>query len=303
MRDRRRCNRWHSGGALLVDQALLRSPRQETFVATRALRHGHHQVLSRPGKGVAKGVAPLTSGRLTYSRVRELTRVATPADESVWLEAARDLSMRALERRVSLASGRSPSRRGEPAPQHPEPMRIRDNAGGVSLSLPADVWALVEQAVRVVRAASGQNLTDAEALAAVARSALAHHNASVLGRPAPLGVQVTDQTRPPADPPRDSQTMRRDTTPHGGTEEGGPAGAGQETAEQVSPDEQRLLEVLASGRSLTLGTLCDTSRLSPSRAACALYELLHAGRVTRDSMGLCNVFRLRKVGAEFSRAD
>ena len=356
--------------------------------------------------------AALRSGRLTYSRVREVTRVATPADESLWLEAAQDLSMRALERQVSRARDRPRSRRRGPVPQHPEPMPMRDNAGEVSLSLPADVWALVEHAMRVVRAALGQNLTDAEALAAVARSALAHHNATVLNGAAPLGVQVTDPTCPTPDVPRDSdsETASREAThsgsgqagtagdgweaPHGGTAEseeaaqtataarrretphhgieasetagpgrearhhgieaGEAAGAGpatthggtgdgelvegelvegelvegelvegegraaapagcteaetgdgkaiQLTVEQVSPDERRLLDVLASGRSLTLGTLCDFSRLSPSRAACALYELLHAGRVTRDSIGLCDVYRLRKGGAEFRRA-
>src|SRR6187200_1028409 len=64
--------------------------------------------------------AALTSGRLTYSRVREVTRVATPADEWLWLEAARALSMRALERRVSLASDRPRSRPPRPVPRRPD---------------------------------------------------------------------------------------------------------------------------------------------------------------------------------------
>src|SRR6187402_622807 len=51
--------------------------------------------------------AALVSGRLTYSKIREVTRVANPATERVWLEAARRLSMRALESRVGEASGGS----------------------------------------------------------------------------------------------------------------------------------------------------------------------------------------------------
>src|SRR6187402_2718396 len=42
-------------------------------------------------------------GEFSYSRVREVTRIATAADESKWLELARRLDMRTLERRVASA--------------------------------------------------------------------------------------------------------------------------------------------------------------------------------------------------------
>ena len=41
------------------------------------------------------------SGEVSYSRVRELTRVAEPSTEMEWLELARTLDMQALERRVA----------------------------------------------------------------------------------------------------------------------------------------------------------------------------------------------------------
>src|SRR5688572_18631469 len=61
--------------------------------------------------------AALMSGRLTYSKVREVTRVANPDNETVWLDAARRLSMRALELRVGEASrGRGPNSHGSRNP-------------------------------------------------------------------------------------------------------------------------------------------------------------------------------------------
>jgi hypothetical protein len=45
--------------------------------------------------------AAFIAGELSYSRVREVTRVAQPDTESEWLECARNLDMRALERRVA----------------------------------------------------------------------------------------------------------------------------------------------------------------------------------------------------------
>jgi hypothetical protein len=45
--------------------------------------------------------AAFIAGELSYSRVREVTRVAQPDTESDWLDCARHLDMRALERRVA----------------------------------------------------------------------------------------------------------------------------------------------------------------------------------------------------------
>jgi hypothetical protein len=45
--------------------------------------------------------AAFIAGELSYSRVREVTRVAQPDTELAWLASARDLDMRTLERRVA----------------------------------------------------------------------------------------------------------------------------------------------------------------------------------------------------------
>ena len=133
----------------------------------------------------------LISGQLCYSRVREVTRVARPEDETAWLEKAGRLSLRELERRVVQASAGAASRLAvggaAPTPADSDPagaagLRDRDRARTrflspelleLQLTLPPDVWALFERALQGARRASEGSLSDAEALAAVARDALA----------------------------------------------------------------------------------------------------------------------------------
>src|SRR5688500_10419201 len=81
--------------------------------------------------------AALMSGRLTYSKVREVTRVADPGTERVWLEAARRLSMRALELQVGEArGGRSSGSREVRNPAEP---------AKVSVSITREAWELLKQ--------------------------------------------------------------------------------------------------------------------------------------------------------------
>jgi hypothetical protein len=216
--------------------------------------------------------AAFIAGELSYSRVREVTRVAQPDTESEWLDCARHLDMRALERRVagtaeelaarqnrwdpfdeariewhgatdgpretSDAGAHRDQRRGESrgtadgsseasdararfderraksrdvadgsseicdaarrrAPSSPwassvpdersspaaprEQRRLRTrwldhDALRVTFELSADAWALLERALEGARRNADTPLTDAEALAAVARDALASQN-------------------------------------------------------------------------------------------------------------------------------
>jgi hypothetical protein len=215
--------------------------------------------------------AAFIAGELSYSRVREVTRVAQPDTESEWLDCARHLDMRALERRVAgtaeeLAASqwdhfdetRAQSRGAEDGPRQTfdtagthfdearaetraeaensseafdacgahcndtttEPRHtangpletsqatsvrasssIQASATGESASrrvpreqvrlhtrwldhdslrvtfeLPAEAWALLERALEGARRKASTPLTDAEALAAVARDALASQN-------------------------------------------------------------------------------------------------------------------------------
>jgi hypothetical protein len=115
----------------------------------------------------------IVSGELSYSRAREVTRVATPGDETAWLDLARTLPMRTLERRVVEATGKeSPARTEGPAQLRwstPETVEV-------TLRLPAEVWALLQRAMEGARRASEASLSEAEALGAVARDALERQN-------------------------------------------------------------------------------------------------------------------------------
>ena len=152
----------------------------------------------------------LLSGELSYSRAREVTRVATPEDESTWLDRARTLPMRTLERRVVEATAKEspagpprsdvageespagpprPDAAGKESPAGPP----RSDAAGrespahlrwstpetveVTLRLPAEAWALLQRAMEGARRASEASLSDAEALVAVARDAMEQQSA------------------------------------------------------------------------------------------------------------------------------
>lgn len=136
--------------------------------------------------------AALTSGQVTYSRIREVTRVAQPDTERIWLHAAQRLSIRALERRVVEAGGRRDAR-------DQQPCRNRaTEPEDVSVNVPREIWTLVVQAMQVANAAHGSDLGTWQALAEVARSAMAHHGASPIDRMLACDGPAAD--REPASP-------------------------------------------------------------------------------------------------------
>ncbi len=121
-------------------------------------------------------------GALSYSRVREVTRVATPETEHHWLGLARRLDMRALEREVArarepYADAAAPAQRQT---EHREKSARAEwttpNTVRVTWELSAEAWALFERALSGARRVSENNLTDTEAIEAVARDALARQN-------------------------------------------------------------------------------------------------------------------------------
>ncbi|MEN9505123.1 MAG: hypothetical protein RI958_1049, partial [Actinomycetota bacterium] len=88
-------------------------------------------------------------GHLSYSKVRELTRVATPESERRWCDVARHLTAGQLAKLV--AAGRRATRQGDCRQLAERSLRWATNdAGGVTVTvdLPADVGALVVAAVR-----------------------------------------------------------------------------------------------------------------------------------------------------------
>jgi hypothetical protein len=112
-------------------------------------------------------------GQLAYSRVREVTRVASAEGEVQWLRLASELPMRVLERRVAEANGSAtPESRTNDAAEvgwkTPDVVEVR-------LALRAESWALLQRAMEGARRADeGQSLlSDGDALEAVARDALA----------------------------------------------------------------------------------------------------------------------------------
>lgn len=119
----------------------------------------------------------LIEGDLSFSRVREITRVATAQTEHEWLELAQSLDMRSLERRVAMAGqssvendrdGRGQRRLDAPAgAEWTSPKTLR-----VTFELSTEAWALLERAMAGARRESEASLSDGEALEAVARDAL-----------------------------------------------------------------------------------------------------------------------------------
>jgi hypothetical protein len=121
-------------------------------------------------------------GTLSYSRVREVTRVATPRSEGEWLALATQLDMRTLERRVVGASDTADGQADEASafatPVFDSP-RLEWTTPGcvrVTFSLSADAWALLERAIDGARHLAQDTLSDSEALEAVVRDAVARQN-------------------------------------------------------------------------------------------------------------------------------
>lgn len=104
----------------------------------------------------------LKSGELSWSAVRELTRVAIDETEEEWLEAARGRTVREVERMVAR------QRRGDRPLDEPraEPPRR------VSFEVTAPTWALVHEAREAMTAKLGASVSDDELVAALARALL-----------------------------------------------------------------------------------------------------------------------------------
>ena len=105
----------------------------------------------------------LKEGRVCWSAVRELTRIATPETESAWLTAATGRTVRELEKLVSgLAPG---SRPGDLA----EPKEVRHV---LRFEVTGEVLASVREALMKMRRDAGEALDDAAALLMMARAVL-----------------------------------------------------------------------------------------------------------------------------------
>ena len=115
--------------------------------------------------------AALESGQLSWSALRELTRVAVVETESEWLELAAGKTLRQLEQ---LVSGKRPGDLPCAAPSPAAERRV------LRFDVLAETYALVREALVELRRRSGMSLDDDAALLEMARCVL---GSPVLGSP------------------------------------------------------------------------------------------------------------------------
>lgn len=105
----------------------------------------------------------MRTGELTWSAVRELTRVATAETERAWLEACRGLTVRQIE---ELVSGRAPGA----LPTDAADPRLRRHV--LRFEVTGETRALVLEALSKVRRDAGEALDEDTALLLMARHVL-----------------------------------------------------------------------------------------------------------------------------------
>jgi hypothetical protein len=105
----------------------------------------------------------LEVGRITFSGVRELTRVATATTEREWLEAARGRTVRELEQ---LVSGRRPGSRPDDAAEASAKRHV------LRLEVSGEVLATFREAMAKIRRDAGEALDDDAAVLLLARAVL-----------------------------------------------------------------------------------------------------------------------------------
>jgi hypothetical protein len=105
----------------------------------------------------------LEAGRVSFSAVRELTRVAAPKTEREWLEAAQGRTVRELEQ---LVSGRRPGSLPSDAPEASAKRHV------LRLEVSGEVLATFREAMAKIRRDAGEALDDDAAILLLARSVL-----------------------------------------------------------------------------------------------------------------------------------
>ena len=105
----------------------------------------------------------LAGGELSYSAVRELTRVATRATEAAWARAAAGMNLRQVE---ELVAGRAPGA----LPEDPADPTVRPHV--VRFELSPETYARLRQARAALDDEHGTSLSDDELVAALCDAAL-----------------------------------------------------------------------------------------------------------------------------------
>ncbi|HEX3474212.1 MAG TPA: HNH endonuclease signature motif containing protein [Kofleriaceae bacterium] len=134
----------------------------------RVLGYGPHAArermrVARMLARLPRTTAALARGELTYSAVRELTRVATAETEASWLAAAEGKAVNEIER---LVAGHQPGDEPED-PTHPD---LRPRV--VRIELPPEVYALWRQARSVIATERGAEISDADFVESLCRGVI-----------------------------------------------------------------------------------------------------------------------------------
>ena len=135
----------------------------------RVLGYGPHAARERMRVAQALTALPetttaLSRGDLTYSAVRELTRVATAETEDEWLASTKGMVSHQIERAVAQ------HRQGD-RPQDPKRSDLRTRV--VRVELPTEVYALWRQARMVLEETRSGEVSDADFVETMCRAMIA----------------------------------------------------------------------------------------------------------------------------------
>lgn len=244
-------------------------------------------------RGLPRVRAAFESGELPWTKARQVVRIATPESEEEWLEAARTLTNRALERRVAEARGEEPVVR-------------------ITLELTPAEAADIEEAVRRVREERGAARRLGSDVAEIARRSMG----PPVDRP---GYQVVIHECPTCGAAsRDARDGPIEVAPEDLAAakvdaevldlRGGGTGTARKT---IAPAERRAVIARDRGRCVLCGTRAwlhihhidppdgDPGALCLLCSACH-ERVVHGGHVTIEGRAPALVFRLRD-GSEIRR--
>jgi len=146
-------------------------------------RQGRERLMvARRLGGLPELEAALNSGELPYSAVRELSRVATQATESAWIEAARGRCLREIEDLVAQReSGDLPD---DPPRPDRAPMRI-------AFDVMPETYALFRQVWKLLETECGEALADDALMSAILNAAVAPADAEARKGRAKFQIAIT----------------------------------------------------------------------------------------------------------------
>jgi hypothetical protein len=125
----------------------------------------------------------LARGKVSYSAVRAITRVAEPETEREWLDAAAGKTIRELE--LLFAGRKRGDRPGDPQDPVLEPRALR-------LDLAPDVYAMFLETRRQLQDETGERLSDSDLLRMLCERAVSRDGAASTGARTQLSVTTCD---------------------------------------------------------------------------------------------------------------